>query len=70
MTRSGTTARLSGEVKDLHVTLPLGLIGNPQALPECTQDQFREQICPPSSQVGVTHTDFSVAKLCSGLRRP
>ncbi len=59
---------ISGEVKDLHVTLPLGLIGNPQALPECTQDQFRELICPPSSQVGVTHTDFSASKLCSACK--
>jgi uncharacterized repeat protein (TIGR01451 family) len=57
---------ISGEVKDLHVTLPLGLVGNPQALPQCTQDQFRELSCPVSSQVGVTHTDLSASKLCSG----
>ncbi len=56
---------ISGEVKDLHVTLPLGLVGNPQALPQCTQDQFRELSCPPSSQVGVTHDDLSASKLCS-----
>ncbi len=57
---------ISGEVKDLHITLPLGLVGNPQALPECTQDEFRELSCPPSSQVGVTHDDLSASKLCSG----
>ena len=54
----------SGEVKDLHVTLPLGMIGNPQAVPQCTQDQFRELACPPSSQVGVSHFVFSGSK-CS-----
>jgi uncharacterized repeat protein (TIGR01451 family) len=62
----GDYSAVSGEVKDLHVTLPLGLVGNPQVLPQCTQDEFRELICPPSSQVGVTHTDFSASKHCSG----
>jgi uncharacterized repeat protein (TIGR01451 family) len=58
-----------GEGKDLHVTLPLGFIGNPQAVPQCTQDEFRELICPPSSQVGVSHVDFSGFKCsrCVGL---
>jgi uncharacterized repeat protein (TIGR01451 family) len=50
---------ISGDVKDIQVDPPLGLIGNPQATPMCTQDQFREQICPASSQVGVSSVDFS-----------
>jgi hypothetical protein len=62
----GGHSAVIGEVKDLHITLPLGLIGNPQALPECTQDEFREERCPVSSQVGVDHTDFSASRLCSG----
>jgi uncharacterized repeat protein (TIGR01451 family) len=62
---TGDYSAVSGEVKDLHITVPLGLVGDPQALPQCTQDEFREQICPPSSQVGVTHTDFSGSKQCS-----
>ena len=55
----GDPSTISGDVKDIQVDPPLGLIGNPQALPECTQDQFREQICPGSSQVGVSRVDFS-----------
>jgi uncharacterized repeat protein (TIGR01451 family) len=55
----GDPSTISGDVKDIQVDPPLGLIGNPQATPMCTQDQFREQICPPSSQVGVSRIDFS-----------
>jgi hypothetical protein len=49
-----------GNVKDIHVHLPPGLIGNPAATPQCTQAQFQlSQFlqpggCPASSQVGVT----------------
>ena len=59
-------SRVSGEVKDIHVDPPLGLIGNPQAIPMCTQDQFREQICPPSSQVGVAPVRFAGGTTCHG----
>jgi uncharacterized repeat protein (TIGR01451 family) len=55
----GDPSTISGDVKDIQVDPPLGLIGNPQATPMCTQDQFREQICPPSSQVGVSRIHFS-----------
>ena len=55
----GDPSGISGEVKDLLVVPPLGLIGNPQATPMCTQEEFREQICPPSSQVGVNHIQSS-----------
>ena len=60
----GDHSTISGEVKDIQVDPPLGLIGNPQATPMCTQDQFREQICPPSSQVGVSRVHFSAGTVC------
>ncbi len=43
------------EVKNLSFELPPGLIGDPQALPQCTREQFdsaEEPECPPSTQVG------------------
>jgi uncharacterized repeat protein (TIGR01451 family) len=42
----------AGSVRDLHVDLPPGFIGNPTAVSECTQAQFTVGRCPPSSQVG------------------
>jgi len=62
----GDPSTLSGDVKDIQIDPPLGLIGNPQATPMCTQDQFREQICPASSQVGVSRVHFSGGQLCNG----
>jgi uncharacterized repeat protein (TIGR01451 family) len=64
----GGHSRSSGDVKDILVDPPLGLIGNPQATPMCTQDQFREQICPPSSQVGVSRIVFSTVD-CAGCQQ-
>jgi uncharacterized repeat protein (TIGR01451 family) len=55
----GDPSALSGEVKDILTDPPLGLIGNPQATPTCTQGQFRERDCPPSSQVGVSRVDVA-----------
>jgi hypothetical protein len=41
-------------VKDIEVTLPPGLIGNPEATPQCTEDKLFANACPAASQVGVT----------------
>jgi hypothetical protein len=40
--------------KDIEVTLPPGLIGNPSATPQCTDEQLFGNSCPVASQVGVT----------------
>jgi hypothetical protein len=55
----GDSSRVTGDLKDILVNPPLGLIGNPQAIPKCTQDEFREQLCPVSSQVGVSRIVLS-----------
>jgi len=47
-----------GKTKDLKVTLPPGLIGNPNSVAQCTTLQFETAFekggCPQDSQVGVT----------------
>jgi hypothetical protein len=50
-----------GDLKDIHLALPPGLVGNPTATARCTQQQFSEistefvvlNACPPGSVVGV-----------------
>ena len=44
-----------GAMRDVFVELPPGLIGNPQAIPRCSRQQFEGGTphCPPSTQVGV-----------------
>jgi hypothetical protein len=49
----GALAPVGGEVRNLVANLPPGFIGNPTAVPECTRQQFEEEACPPSTQIGV-----------------
>jgi hypothetical protein len=44
-----------GEMRDAIIDLPPGFVGNPEAVPECTRQQFEGATprCPGSSQVGV-----------------
>ena len=51
---STSTQRPPENVKDIEVTLPPGLIGNPSATPQCTDEQLFGNACPAASQVGVT----------------
>ena len=51
-----------GDLKDLTVGLPAGLVGNPQALPQCSYNDFEAynistqgNDCPDSSQVGMLY---------------
>jgi hypothetical protein len=62
---SGTGANLEGAVKDTKVATPPGFLGNPNAVPACPRDAFRETYrdsteelpltggCSAASQVGV-----------------
>jgi uncharacterized repeat protein (TIGR01451 family) len=47
--------RLNGSIDNLHVDLPPGFVGDPTAVPKCTNEQFggKPVQCPPESQVGV-----------------
>lgn len=47
----------AGDMKDLNVALPPGVVGNPNAVPQCSQAQFAEPAqplhgCPLDTQVG------------------
>lgn len=44
-----------GEMRDIVIDLPPGLIGNPRAVPTCSQQSFEgaEPQCAPSTQVGI-----------------
>jgi hypothetical protein len=61
----GMAQEVNGDVKDILADPPLGLIGNPQGIPKCSQEQFREQICPVSSQVGWAYIALSPPR-CAG----
>jgi hypothetical protein len=65
-----TTTNKAGEtipdgiVKDIVVELPPGFVGNPQAVPECTEAQFKGGFyaeCPVASQVGQTVIDGAIS---------
>ena len=49
-----------GEVRNLEVQLPAGLVGNPTAVPQCSRLKLLEDACPQASQVGTTQTKFIV----------
>ena len=46
---------IGGELRDVLIDLPPGMIGNPLAVPRCTRQDFEGSSphCPPSTQVGV-----------------
>jgi hypothetical protein len=53
---SAAGGKPGGEVlfnRTLEVKLPPGLVGNPNAIPQCTRQQLDKKECPPASQVGI-----------------
>lgn len=51
-----------GNVKDVHVDLPVGLSVNPEATPKCTTAQLEATACPADSAVGTNYiTTISAA---------
>jgi hypothetical protein len=42
-----------GDIRKLEVNLPPGLVGDPNATPQCTRQQLDKEACPASTQVGV-----------------
>jgi uncharacterized repeat protein (TIGR01451 family) len=41
-----------GQERDIVVDLPPGVAGDPNAVPQCTRQQFDDEACPTSTQVG------------------
>jgi len=50
-----------GQLKDVTVNLPPGEVGNPQAIPKCTDNDFQDYNCPADSQVGTLNATFVTA---------
>jgi hypothetical protein len=48
-----------GNVKELTINLPAGLVGDPLAVPACPRAAFVENQCEPESQIGVMHATFA-----------
>jgi hypothetical protein len=46
-----------GDVRDVEVDLPTGMVGNPQVVSRCSQQDFEGQqaFCPGDTQVGIVH---------------
>jgi hypothetical protein len=50
---AGIVVPSGGEVKNITVNLPPGLIGDPRATLQCTNQQFISAECPNAAQIGV-----------------
>jgi hypothetical protein len=50
-----------GQARNVVVDLPLGVVGDPQAVPRCTAGELAAFDCQPSTQVGVLTTRFAIA---------
>jgi hypothetical protein len=61
-TNSDLAQTPDGNVKNVHVDLPVGLSVNPEATPKCTTAQLEAQACPADSAVGTNYiTTISAA---------
>jgi hypothetical protein len=54
------------QAKDVHVQLPVGLTGNPLAVPRCSLKDFERLKCSRDTQVGIIEPQFIAA--CHGVR--
>jgi hypothetical protein len=48
-----------GSVKDIRIDLPHGLVGNPQATPQCSHRDFTLSLCPNATMVGTDTLDYA-----------
>ncbi len=57
-----------GEVRDILIDLPPGLIGNPEAVPRCPRQEFEggSPHCSPATQIGVIKADIPALGQASG----
>ncbi|MBS1882066.1 MAG: hypothetical protein JSS97_03825 [Actinobacteria bacterium] len=57
-----------GELRDILINLPPGMIGNPAALQKCTRQEFEGFLpaCTPNSQIGIIHANIPGIGLVQG----
>lgn len=55
MNTNAKSGPVEGEARNIAVNLPPGVVGNPNAVTQCTREQFDEEICPTGSQIGVDY---------------
>jgi len=62
------------KTRDVVVTLPPGMIGNPQGIPRCTVSQLgnepKESVCPVASQVGITEVSVGGSAVSGTFSEP
>jgi hypothetical protein len=51
---NGALIQAGGNTRNITVSLPPGLVGNPTAVPQCKREDFNQEACDPSTEVGVT----------------
>jgi hypothetical protein len=44
-----------GEARNLTFNLPAGVVGDPNAVTQCTREEFDEEVCPTGSQIGLDY---------------
>ena len=52
-------SEMEGEIRNLTVNVPPGLVGNITAVTRCTRGQFDAEKCPTGSQIGVSNNALS-----------
>jgi hypothetical protein len=50
-----------GEVKDIRVDVPAGLISDPQAVPQCSDSGLSTGTCPNNTQLGIVELEASLS---------
>jgi hypothetical protein len=61
MNHSGNNVE-GAALKRIRVDVPPGLAANPEALPSCSQAEFKANTCKPETQVGTTELDAVAAE--------
>ncbi len=56
-----TYTPVGGEARNVEVNLPPGMIGNANAVPQCTRSQFTAEECPGDTRIGTNSVDLGGA---------
>ncbi len=48
-----------GEARNIELSFPRGFVGDPNAAPQCSREQFDDELCPASTQVGIDTFAFT-----------